>query len=228
MKKAIKIRIVVIGISIFVILLICTLAVFFGKHITAYQNYHGNNLYSSLSSLSVGGRGYRDIDEAFHDIIEKDYEKYEKYESFDSEEVYRIDQGDYIWIFHKYSFGTYYGIILLELSKKSDQYYFRGITNLLYDSFSSFTDASYDDVETIRADIAHNLFFGIKEKNRVYPAWGVSENSGIIDASINGVNIDHVENLTGSDGKTFYFWIIENIGKIERVEDVENIPIEGI
>lgn len=223
MKKAIKIRIVVIGISIFVILLICILAVFFGMHTTAVQNYHGNNLYNASFHISVGGRGYHDIDEAFHDIME---ETYEKYESIDSEEIYRIDQGDYIWAFHKYSVGTDYGIILLELSKKSDQYYFRGITNLAYDS--SITDAKYDDVETIRADIAFNLFFGIKEKDKVYPAWGVSENSGIINASINGVNMDYVENLTGSDGKTFYFWVIENIGEIERVEDVENIPIEGI
>ena len=178
-------------------------------------NCQGNNIYNSQYVNSIGSKGYDSIDEGVTNIIEK-------YGEDEYEELYRVFDENYIWVFEKGNCK----IIELEFFKEGSNYFYSGSTVLAYDS--TISTSEYSDIETIRADVAHSIFSGMKEENIIYPVWGVSEYSKIENVSINNVKIDFVEKLMDSNGSEYYFWIIMNIGKIESVEDIEKIKISGI
>lgn len=197
-------------------------------------SYQGNNTYNSFYERSFGSSGYNDIDGSVAEsIIKKQYqttfsESEDLYGPLNVEELYRVKEGNYLWTFYKYNLGTEITqMTALEFYNKNNKYYYYGSTTLAFDE-TSFTASKYSAAETIKADIAQSLFGRIKVKGIVYPVWGVTENIGIINASINGNQADYVREITGSDGQTYYFWLIKNIGEIENVEDIESIPIEGL
>lgn len=178
--------------------------------------YQGNNIYNSLYVKSIGDKGYNSIDEGVKNILK------EKYGENEYEELYCVSDENYTWIFQKSDFK----IIELEFYNEGRKYYYEGSTVLTYDS--TVTTSEYSDIETIRADVAHSIFYGMKEEDVIYPAWGVSEYNKIENVSINDVQIDFVEKLIDSNEKEYYFWIITNIGKIENIEDIEKIIINGM
>lgn len=179
-------------------------------------NYQGNNIYNSQYVKSIGSKGYHSIDEGVTNVIK------EKYGEDDYEELYRVFDENYIWVFEKSDLK----IIELEFYEEDSKYFYSGSTVLTYDS--TISTSEYSDIETIRADVAHSIFFGMKEENIIYPVWGVSEYSEIENVSINNVKIDYAEKLMDSNEREYYFWIITNIGKIENAEDIEKITISGI
>lgn len=179
-------------------------------------NYQGNNIYNSQYVKSIGSRGYNSIDEGVTNIIE------EKYAQDEYKELYRVFDENYIWVFEKSNCK----IIELEFYEEDSKYFYSGSTVLTYDS--TISTSEYSDIETIRADVAHSIFSGMKEENIIYPVWGVSEYSEMENVSINNVKIDFVEKLIDSNESEYYFWIIMNIGKIENAEDIEKIQISGI
>lgn len=199
---------------IFIIILIFIFTNLIGTDLV--YNYQGNNIYNSQYVKSIGSKGYNSIDEGVTNIIK------EKYGEDEYEELYRVFDENYIWVFEKSNCK----IIELEFYEEDSKYFYSGSTVLTYDS--TISTSEYSDIETIRADVTHSIFSGMKEENIIYPVWGVSEYSEIENVSINNVKIDFVEKLMDSNGSEYYFWIIMNIGKIENVEDIEKIKISGI
>lgn len=179
-------------------------------------NCQGNNIYNSQYVKSIGSKGYNSLDEGVTNIIK------EKYGEDEYKELYRVFDENYIWIFEKSNCK----IMELEFYEEDGKYFYSGSTVLTYNS--NISTSEYSDIETIRADVTHSIFSGIKEENIIYPVWGVSEYSEIENVSINNVKIDFVEKLMDNNGSEYYFWIIKNIDKIENVEDIEKIKISGI
>lgn len=179
------------------------------------DNCQGNNIYNSQYVKSIGSKGYNSIDEGVTNMLEK-------YGEDEYEELYRVSDENYIWVFEKGNCK----IIELEFYEEDSKYFYSGSTVLAYDS--TISTLEHSDIETIRADVAHSIFSGMKEENIIYPVWGVSEYSKIENVSINNVKIDFVEKLMDGNGSEYYFWIIVNIGKIENVEDIKKIKISGI
>lgn len=178
--------------------------------------YWGNNSHASSYGKGYGGPIYSSVEEANAAVLEG-----EKGRSFkDYKELYRVSEEHYVWTFYQYDKG----LVSVELYVEDGKYYGRGTLLLVYGS-DSFTYGEYSDEETIRADIASSLFYGMNEKGRICPAWGVMEDGSIEEASINDVKVDYVEALTGNDGKTYYFWVIEDIGNIEKPKDIAAISI---
>lgn len=180
------------------------------------MDYQGNNIYNSQYVKSIGSKGYDSIDEGVTNIIK------EKYGEEEYEELYRVFDENYIWVFEK-SNGR---VMELEFYEEDSKYFYSGSTVLIYDS--TISTSEYNDIETIRADVTHSIFSGMKKEDITYPVWGVSGYSEMENVSINHVKIDFVEKLVDSNGSEYYFWIIMNIGEIENVEDIETIEISGI
>lgn len=201
--------------------------------IIRYINY-GNNRYNCSYNRSIGGWGYSNVDEAVSRIVMKNnrgigFKKFEEqFGSVNFEKLYSVSEGNYVWTFYRYDFGSdVTSILSMEFYKENNKYYLFGNTSLMYGE-NDFTSSGHSDEDTIRADIAISIFGRIKDKGIIYPAWGVSENSEIANAYINGVQVDHVEEITIGDGKTYYFWVIKDIGEIEDINEIENIAVEGI
>lgn len=172
----------------------------------------GNNSYTSFYSKGYGGPTYGSVEEANAAVLGgKAGSSFEDYK-----ELYRVSKEPYIWTF--YQEGK--RVVMVELYEEAGRYYDRGTLSLVYSRDSS-SSGNYSNKETIRADAVHSLYYGISEKGRSCPAWGVAESENIGEVSINGVKADHVEAITGYDGETYYFWVIEEIG------DIETITIEG-
>ena len=168
----------------------------------------GNNSYRSFYGKGYGGPTYGSVEEANAVVLEGNAgSSFEDYK-----ELYRVSKEPYIWTF--YQEGK--RVVMVELYEEAGRYYDRGTLLLVYGR-----DGEYSDKETIRADAVHSLHYGISEKGRSCPAWGVTEIESIEDVSINGVKADYVEALTGNGGETYYFWVIEEIG------DIETLTIEG-
>lgn len=178
--------------------------------------YRGNNSHVSSYNKGYGGPTYSSVEEANTVVLEgKEGSNFKDYK-----ELYRVSEEHYVWTFYQYDKG----LISVELYAEDGRYYDRGTLLLVYGS-DSFTYGKYSEEETIRADISNSLFYGMSEKDRTCPVWGVTENDGIGEAAINGVKADYVEALTGKDGKTYYFWVIEDIGNIKKAEDIAGISI---
>lgn len=80
--------------------------------------------------------------------------------------------------------------------------------------------------ETIRKDIANTMWRGVGYEEVGAPTWGVSDNEQIFSMTINSEKMDNVIQIDEKSGKTYYFWIIINIGEIKTIDDVKEIKIE--
>lgn len=197
------------------------LLISFGKGLLAInrlQNiFQGNNGYLSSYSKSIGDEGYADIESAVKDALE--YRKQELGRG-ELEEIYRIQVGEKVFVYLKEAES----VVELEFFWQDNLYYYLGSKTLIYAGMGS--SDGYTLEETIRKDIANTMWRGVGYEEVGAPTWGVSDNEQIFAMTINSEKMDNVVQIDEKSGKTYYFWIIINIGEIKTIDDVKEIKIE--
>lgn len=186
--------------------------------INRLQNiFQGNNGYLASYSKSIGDEGYADIESAVKDTLE--YRKQELGRD-ELEEIYRIQVGEKVFIYLKEAES----VVELEFFWQDNLYYYLGSKTLIYAGMGS--GDGYTLEETIRKDIANTMWRGVGYEEVGAPTWGVSDNEQIFVMTINSEKMDNVVQIDEKSGKTYYFWIISNIGEIKTIDDVKAIKIE--
>lgn len=179
--------------------------------INRLQNiFQGNNGYLASYSKSIGDEGYADIESAVKDKLE--YRKQELGRD-ELEEIYRIQVGEKVFIYLKEAES----VVELEFFWQDNLYYYLGSKTLIYTGMGSSDGYTLD--ETIRKDIANTMWRGVGYEEVGAPTWGVSDNEQIFAMTINSEKMDNVVQIDEKSGKTYYFWIISNIGEIKTIDD---------
>lgn len=147
----------------------------------ALPTHSGHNINVSTYQNSIGGKAYKDLNDAVSDI------KTEK----GMTELYRFDAEKYAVVFYKNDEQ----IISYEFFKQDGRYYTYGSRKLIYDNDgwnSALADTEYTEEETMLADIESSILNSHNEsvnKSGQYPAFGVLDTSKVQNADISGIRV---------------------------------------
>lgn len=182
--------------------------------------FMGNNAYAAGYSKDYAGNGSDSKETCIREALRRKTEGQNGEKDF--EEIYRIERGDVTWVF----FGGADSVLKFEcILEDNGQYYLSGSSSVIYHGF--FEDSAYSDIETVKSDVANCISH---ERRRIAdaPVWGVTGNPNGAELSINGIKADFTLEIKDTEGKSHYFWVLEDIGDVKDKEDIENLSIEGL